>query len=67
MNRFFAALELADAYSLPQHVHDQLLAEVAAVEKDDRGEPLFLKAHVDGWLRWSMAFTTASSTLRIGK
>ena len=36
MNRFFTRHELADAYRLPQHVQEQLLAEVAAVEKDDR-------------------------------
>ena len=50
MNRFFTRTELADAYRLPQHVQDQLLAEVAAVEKDGQGEPLFLEAHVDGWV-----------------
>jgi hypothetical protein len=50
VNRFFTAPELADAYRLPKHVHEQLLAEVAPVEKDDQGEPLFLEAHVDAWL-----------------
>jgi hypothetical protein len=50
MNRFFTAPEVADAYSLPHHVHEQLLAEVVAVEKNDQGEPLYLEAHVDAWL-----------------
>jgi|ERR1019366_3787261 hypothetical protein len=50
MNRFFTAPELADAYRLPKHVHDQLLSELAPVEKDDHGGPLFLEAHVDAWL-----------------
>ena len=35
---------------MPKHVQEQLLAEVAAVEKDDQGESLFLEAHVDAWL-----------------
>ena len=50
MNRFFTAAQLADAYRLPKHVEEQLVAEVATVEKDGQGEPLFLEAHVDGWL-----------------
>jgi excisionase family DNA binding protein len=50
MNRFFTGIELAEAYRLPRHLHEQLLAEVAAVEKNDQGEPLFLEAHVDSWL-----------------
>lgn len=50
MNRFFMGHELTDANRLPQHVREQLLAEVAAVEKDDRGEPLFMDVHVDAWL-----------------
>lgn len=50
MNRFFTALELADAYRLPKHVQEQLLAEVAPIGKDDQGESLFLEAHVDAWL-----------------
>lgn len=39
MNRFFTRQELAEAYRLPNHLHNQLLAEVAAAEEDDRGEP----------------------------
>jgi hypothetical protein len=50
MNRFFTRTELADAYCLPQQVHDQVLAEVVPVENDGQGEPLFLEAHVDVWL-----------------
>ncbi len=36
MDRFFTAHELANAYRLPKHVQEQLLAEVAPVEKDDQ-------------------------------
>lgn len=50
MNRLFTGPELADAYHLPKHVQEQLLAEVAPVEKNDQGEPLFLEQHVDAWL-----------------
>jgi excisionase family DNA binding protein len=50
MNRFLSATDLADAYRLPKHVRDQLFGEVAPVEKDDQGEPLYLEAHVDAWL-----------------
>lgn len=50
MNRILTAPELADAYRLPKHVQDRLLAEVVPVEKDDQGEWLFLEAHVDAWL-----------------
>ena len=45
-----SCLEFTDAYRLPKHVREQFLAEVAAVEKDDQAEPLFLEAHVDAWL-----------------
>lgn len=37
-------------HRLPKHPQDQPLTEVAAVEEDDRGESLFLEAHVDAWL-----------------
>lgn len=57
MNRFFTATNLADAYCLPKHVNEQLLAEVAAVEEDDQGEPLFLESHVDAWLTVRYAVT----------
>jgi hypothetical protein len=50
MNRFFTHGELATEYRLPQHIHEQLLADIATVEKNDQGEPLFLEAHVDAWL-----------------
>ena len=50
MNRLFTQGELATEYRLPKHVHGQLLAEIAPVEKEDQGEPLFLEAHVDAWL-----------------
>jgi len=50
MNRFFSHPELADTYRLPKHIHEQLLAEVAPVEKNDQDEPLFLEAHIDAWL-----------------
>lgn len=50
MNRFFTRTELAEAYHHPKHVLEQLLAEVAPVEKNDGGEPLYLEAHVDAWL-----------------
>ena len=50
MNRFFTRQELAEAYRQPKHVLEQLLAEVAPVEKNDGGEPLLLEAHVDAWL-----------------
>jgi excisionase family DNA binding protein len=50
MNRYFTRLELAEAYRHPKHVLAQFLAEVAPVEKNDQGEPLFLEAHVDAWL-----------------
>ena len=50
MNRFFTRTEFADAYRLPKHVQEQLPSEVAPVEKNDQGEPLFLEAHVDAWL-----------------
>lgn len=65
MNRFFAAADLADAYRLPHHIHAQLLAEVAAVEKDGQGEPLFLEAHVDAWLtaRYSAPLWRSGSSL----
>lgn len=52
MNRFLTVPELA-AYRLPKHVQEQLLAEVAPVEEDDQGEPLFLEAQVDAWLNHS--------------
>jgi excisionase family DNA binding protein len=50
MNRFFSRQQLFDAYRLPKHVLEHLLIQVAPVEKDDRGEALFLEAHVDAWL-----------------
>lgn len=50
MNRFFTRPELAADYRLPKHVLEQLFAEVAPVEKDDRDVPLFLESHVDAWL-----------------
>src|SRR4051794_24322164 len=37
-------------YRLPKHVHEQLLAEVGPVEKNDQGDSLYLEAHVDAWL-----------------
>jgi excisionase family DNA binding protein len=66
MNRFFTASELADAYRLPKHIHDQLLAEVATVEKDEQGEPLFLEAHVDAWLngRYAVVPTMSNAIIR---
>jgi hypothetical protein len=60
MNRFFTAPELADAYRLPKHVHDQLLSELAPVEKDDQGKP-------DVWAKnWPARFPTARPGRRIG-
>jgi excisionase family DNA binding protein len=50
MNRFFTRSELATEYRHPLHVLEQLLAEIAPVEKNNQGEPLFLDAHVDAWL-----------------
>lgn len=50
MNRFFTRSELATEYRHPQHVLEQLLVEIAPVEKNNQGEPLFLEAHVDAWL-----------------
>jgi len=35
---------------LPHHFQEQPLTEIAAVEKDDQGEPLFLEGYVDAWL-----------------
>ena len=48
MNRFFT--DLIAEYRLPQHVNDELFAEVIPVEKTDQGETLYLEAHVDAWL-----------------
>ena len=50
MNRFFTCTDLIAEYRLPQHVHNQLFAEVLPVEKTDQGETLYLEAHVDAWL-----------------
>ena len=53
-------------YRLPKHVHDQLLAEVVPVDKNDQGEPLFLEAHVDSWLadRYGTLPGRSCSTIR---
>jgi excisionase family DNA binding protein len=50
MNRLFTKQAVTEGYHLPRHLYDQLFAEVAAIEKSDQGEPLFLEAHVDAWL-----------------
>lgn len=49
----------------PQHVHDQLLAEVVPVEKNDQGDPLFLEVQVDAWLtaRYSVPLWRSGSTV----
>ncbi len=50
MNRFFTCTDLIAEYRLPQHVYNQLFAEVVPVEKTDHGETMYLEAHVDAWL-----------------
>lgn len=62
MNRFFTKPELIAEYRLPQHVQEQLLADVAPVEKDGQGEALFLEAHVDAWLEVRYAAILGRST-----
>jgi len=50
VNRFFTCTDLIAEYRLPQHIHDQLFAEIIPLEKTGQGEPLYLEAHVDAWL-----------------
>jgi hypothetical protein len=62
VNRFSNRPELIEAYRLPNYVHEQLLSEVAPVEKDDQGGPLFLEANVDAWLADRYAAVPAWAT-----
>lgn len=50
MNRFFTRTEAIAEYRLPTHVADELASAVIPVEKNDKGEPLYLEAHLDVWL-----------------
>lgn len=50
MNRLFTRTEAISEYRLPVHVADDLASAVIPVEKNDKGEPLYLEAHLDTWL-----------------
>ncbi len=50
MNRLFTRLEAITEYRLPVHVADDLASAVIPVEKNDKGEPLYLEARLDAWL-----------------
>lgn len=74
MNRFFTCTDLIAEYRLPQHVHNQIFAEVVPVEKTDQGEPLYLEAQVDAWLTvryavapWRSGFGLPSTVLHFKK
>ncbi len=50
MNRLFTRTEAITEYRLPTHIADDLASAVIPVEKNDKGEPLYLKSHLDAWL-----------------
>ena len=50
MNRLFTRLEAITEYRLPAHVADDLASAVIPVEKNDKGEQLYLEVHLDAWL-----------------
>jgi len=50
LNRLFTRTEAITEYRLPVHVADDLASAVIPVEKNDKGEPLYLEAHLDTWL-----------------
>lgn len=50
MNRLFTRTETIAEYRLPAHVTDDLASAVIPIEKNDKGEPLYLEAHLDAWL-----------------